>query len=153
MRTSEAREKLFKQLNQKGKNKNNDDDDDSDQVVETKKTIKIWDPKYLIDWGDSKIGDRWYELVSLYISVFALDKVRLKSFLSKYILPPNSNKENEKSWLDYYNENPQNFIKRAMQYTLIHHCDAFTTAAKHNPLLRNYQTIDELANSIWNLDV
>ncbi|KAM9999759.1 hypothetical protein ACTFIZ_008230 [Dictyostelium cf. discoideum] len=140
----------LKQLKQKGKNH----DDNDDQVIEIKKTIKTWDPKYLIDWGDSKIGDRWYELVSLYISVFALDKVRLKSFLSKYLLPNQTNtKENEKSWLDYYNENPQNFIKRAMQYTLIHHCDAFTTAARHNPLLRNYQTIDELANSIWNLDV
>ncbi|KAK5575653.1 hypothetical protein RB653_006786 [Dictyostelium firmibasis] len=141
----------LKQLKLKvnGKNNNNEDDDEDCEVTENKKTIKIWDPKFLIDWGDSKIGDRWYELVSLYISVFALDKIRLKSFLSKYKLP----NVIDKSWLDYYNENPQAFIKRAMQYTLIHHCDAFTTAARHNSLLRNSQTIDELANSIWNLDV
>ncbi|KAN0009004.1 hypothetical protein ACTFIU_008894 [Dictyostelium citrinum] len=148
----------LKQLKQKVNGKNQEKEDDEDDkdcdTIENKKTIKIWDPKYLIDWGDSKIGDRWYELISLYISVFALDKDRLKSFLSKYILPNHhDNNNSKKSWLDYYNENPQAFIKRAMQYTLIHHCDAFTTAARHNPLLRNSQTIDELANSIWNLDV
>ncbi|KAF2070518.1 hypothetical protein CYY_008166 [Polysphondylium violaceum] len=113
----------------------------------------VWEPKNLIDLGDSKLGDRWYELISLHLSVFAGDKTRFKQFLSKYIIHSDDNKQLDgKTWLDYYNLDPKAFVKRAMSYTLIHHCDAITTITRHFPSYRNASTIDHLACLIWDLD-
>ncbi|EGC32612.1 hypothetical protein DICPUDRAFT_155396 [Dictyostelium purpureum] len=113
------------------------------------KTVNIWEPTHLIDLGDSQIGDRWYELVSLHISLFAGNKTRLRSFLENYKLKFIDG--SSKSWLEYYNQNPESFIKRAMSYTLIHHCDAITTITRHYPNYRNAQNINELSKLIWEL--
>eukprot|EP01133_Synstelium_polycarpum_P008167 gene8167-9601_t len=113
----------------------------------------IWTPKHMIDFGDSNFGDRWYELVSLHLSVLAVDKQRFRIFLQHYTFSERDGPEMAgKSWLDYYNENPSQFIYRAMCYTLIHHCDALTTVTRHYPAYRNAKTIEELAKLIWDID-
>eukprot|EP01132_Coremiostelium_polycephalum_P005258 gene5258-6544_t len=114
-----------------------------------------WKPHSLIDLGDSNVGDRWYEIVSLHLSIFAGDKARLKTFLSKYKFSDSVGVDSSligKSWLDYYKKNPKEFIKRAMSYTLIHHCDALTTVCRHYPSYRNAKSIDHLAQLIWDID-
>ncbi|EGG15302.1 transcription factor jumonji [Cavenderia fasciculata] len=113
----------------------------------------LWVPKYMIDFGDSKFGDRWYELISLHLSVFAGDKQRFKQFLSSYTF---SKRDGDslagKTWLWLYQQDPQAFIYRCMCYTIIHHCDAMTTITRHFPTYRNAKTIQEIAKLMYDLD-
>ncbi|KYQ99949.1 transcription factor jumonji [Tieghemostelium lacteum] len=122
----------------------------------TKHDSGHWKPEHFIDLGDSKYGDRWYELISLHLSIFAGDKKRFRQFLAKYKFSANDPLVSKdlagKSWLDYYNQNPISFIKRAMGYTIIHHCDAFTTILRHFPEYRNATSMDHFAKLIWDLD-
>ncbi|EFA84572.1 transcription factor jumonji [Heterostelium album PN500] len=117
---------------------------------------EIWQANKLIDFGDSNFGDRYYELVSLHLSIFAGDKNKLRSFLKCYEVPSTTSQPTttttKKTWLDVYNENPSQFIKRCMCYTLIHHCNALTTIVRHVPDCLNANTMEELARLIYDID-
>ncbi|GAM26611.1 hypothetical protein SAMD00019534_097860 [Acytostelium subglobosum LB1] len=116
-----------------------DEDDDNE--------IDVWRASKFIDLGDANYGDRYYELVSLHLSIFAGNKRKLRSFLNSYRLP------NNQTWLEVYKSNPQRFIYRCTCYTLVHHCNALSTIVCWRPALLDVTTIEELGRQLYDLDL
>jgi hygromycin-B 7''-O-kinase len=96
-----------------------------------------WQPSGIIDFGDAKVGDRIYDLVALHIGLFNCDKRLLKQFLEVY------GRDEE---LENY------FVKRAMNYTLLHEFDVLLPLFEQHPQLSKLTTLEELAQRIWNVD-
>jgi len=97
-----------------------------------------WIPTSIIDFGDARVGDLLYEITPLHISTFKCEKPLLKKFFESYGLNPAVFPS-----FPYY----------AMVYTLLHDCDALSTAFHEDPDLREVQTLVELATALWDLSV
>ncbi len=95
-----------------------------------------WRPAGLIDFGDAWVGDRFYEMVALHLSVFQLDTRLLQTFLTAYTFDAALR---------------ERFIERAMLATLLFEFNAFETIAQHRPTVLTAATLEELAAHVWTL--
>jgi hygromycin-B 7''-O-kinase len=96
-----------------------------------------WIPSGIIDFGDAKVGDIFYELVALHLGLFHGDRRLLRIFLQAYgsdlLTRPD-------------------FPHRAMYFTLLHEFDVLGSIFEHRPALREAPTLADLADQLWNPD-
>lgn len=89
-----------------------------------------WRISGVIDWGDARIGDRFYELPALHLGLFRGDGIMLSAFLEAY------------GWPGYRTDS---FARRAMTMTLLHE---FNVLAKYT-FPDDVQALDQLAENLW----
>ncbi len=94
-----------------------------------------WQPLALIDFGDARVADLYYELAALHTDLFRCDRKLLKAFLAAYGF-----------------ELPPDFAHSAMSTALLHKFDILTPALEMHPEFRKVRSLPELADSIWKLD-
>ena len=98
-----------------------------------------WTPPYrlhgVIDMGDARVGDPFYELVALHLWAFDCDKTMLRAFCQSYGLS-----EAEQS----------GFAQKAMSYALLHAFDVLVGVMKRPEVRAMY--LEELGRRLWDLD-
>lgn len=93
-----------------------------------------WRTLGLIDFGDARLGNLYYELVALHLDLFQGDRQCLAAFLRSYGLIPR-----------------EDFPRLALSYCLLHQFDVFAAAFDRSPLLRGAKTLEDLAEGLWRL--
>ena len=96
-----------------------------------------WKLQAIIDFGDAISGDLFYELVVLHLEIFDTDLHLLRTFLEAY--QPSS-------------FHRQDFVRKAMNLTLLHVFDPFCILYERHPELRKSSCLDELASRLWNVN-
>jgi hygromycin-B 7''-O-kinase len=94
-----------------------------------------WIPTGIIDFGDAKVGDVFYELAALHLGLFHGDRRLLRIFLLAY-------------GADLLTR--PDFSRRAMQFTLLHEFDVLGSIFERLPGLREAPTLVDLADQLWN---
>lgn len=97
---------------------------------------KSWQLKGIIDWGDARVGDSYYELPALHLGTFQGNKKLLAAFLNSY------------RWPEYQSDF---FVKKAMVTTLLHEFDVLEKLARTKKL-HHFKTLDALANTLWKVN-
>ena len=97
-----------------------------------------WTPSGVIDFGDARIGDRMYELISLHIECFDSDSGMLRAFLGHY---------GREAW-----PSGSCFARRAMSMTLLHEFDVLKTVFDRYLDARDAPSLDALAAFLWDVD-
>ncbi len=90
-----------------------------------------WVTHGLIDYGDARIGNLYYELPALHMDFFQGDRRLLRAFLEGYGFIP-----------------PADFPRRALSFCLLHEFDLFTGLA-NTALLQKCSTLADLADLLW----
>jgi hygromycin-B 7''-O-kinase len=98
-----------------------------------------WRITGLIDFGDARVGNLYYELVALHFDLFQRDKMMLQRFLESY--------QAEQKILE-------NFPVKAMNMLLLHE---FGVEILHDlfinvPELAEFDTLDSLAECLWSVN-
>jgi Ser/Thr protein kinase RdoA (MazF antagonist) len=91
-----------------------------------------WITRGLIDFGDARIGNIFYELPALHLDFFQGDLRMLSAFLEGYSFVP-----------------PPDFPRRALSFCLLHEFDLFTSPVITTPLLQKCLTLADLAEHLW----
>ncbi len=94
-----------------------------------------WNTNGLIDFGDAKIGNIFYELAALHLELFACDKRLLGAFLNAYGL----------------NWEPA-FTTKLMTTALMHQFDVFEPLFALKPELSRTRSINDMADFLWNIE-
>lgn len=94
-----------------------------------------WRLNGLIDFGDARVGDPFYELVALHLGAFCRDKRMLRAFCESYGLAEAFEPA---------------FVRRAMSYTLLHEFDVLAPTVRDTPAA-SLGGLDELARRLWDL--
>lgn len=89
----------------------------------------------VIDWGDARVGDRFYELPALHLGLFLGDKVMLAAFLDAY------------EWDGYRTDA---FARRAMTMTLLHEFNVLDGVVAMIDL-DACESPGDLADAIWRM--
>ncbi len=97
-----------------------------------------WNTLGVIDFGDARVGNLFYELIALHLDLFQGEKQMLRVFLENYGFEMSSDK---------------NFTKKAMNMTLLHQFgeNILTDLFHRCPHYEQIATLDELAEEIWGL--
>jgi len=95
-----------------------------------------WQPIGLIDYGDSMVGDKLYDLVTAHIDLFVCDKNLTLEMIKSYGI---------NDW------KREDFAYKAMCYTLLHKEDPFRTVFKQRPEWENCKTLFELEELIFDI--
>ena len=95
-----------------------------------------WKPSGWIDFGDSMVGNIYYELIALHLDLFRCDKHLLEIFLKSYDLEQSLRSD---------------FAVRAMNMTLLHQFSEYILPDLFNgfPKLRQVNSLKELADELW----
>jgi hygromycin-B 7''-O-kinase len=95
-----------------------------------------WNTLGMIDFGDARVGNLFYELSALHLDLFQGEKQMLRVFLENYGFEMSSD---------------NNFTKKAMNMTLLHQFgeNILTDLFHRYPHLEQIKTLDELAEEIW----
>jgi hygromycin-B 7''-O-kinase len=93
-----------------------------------------WVPRGVIDFGDARVGDLLYEMVVVHLGLFRCNKALLRLFLQAY---------------GDDGKMRQNFVARAMNYTLLHQYNVLGEAPAG--LVKRAATFDELALALWEI--
>ncbi len=93
-----------------------------------------WVTVGLIDFGDARAGNIYYDLGALHLDLFRGDKRLLKAYLESYKLP-----------------GQQQFVHKAMSVALMHQFNIFIFLYEMFPQARQAATLNELADLIWNI--
>jgi hygromycin-B 7''-O-kinase len=94
-----------------------------------------WITAGLIDFGDARVGDLYYELAALQLDLFDCDKGMLRRFLETY----GSRKQDQ-------------FVQRAMTAALLHQFDVVGPLFERFPNLNGLARLEEFADWLWNVD-
>jgi hygromycin-B 7''-O-kinase len=97
-----------------------------------------WNTLGVIDFGDARVGNLYYELIALHLDLFQGEKQLLRVFLENYGFEMSSD---------------NNFTKKAMNMTLLHQFgeNILTDLFRRCPHLEQIPTLDELAEKIWGI--
>ena len=93
-----------------------------------------WTTQAIIDFGDAKLGNIYYELAALHLDLFGCDKCLLAAFLEAYGLPFDPD-----------------FSRKAMVTSLLHQFDVIGYLFTWNPDLCEITSLDELETWLWKL--
>jgi hygromycin-B 7''-O-kinase len=93
-----------------------------------------WRPTAIIDFGDARVGDRFYELPALHIGLFRGDKRLLRAFLEAY---------------GFDAEMRRDFPRRAMSMTLLHEWNIGGEVLQIFHDAAEVGSLDELAALLW----
>lgn len=94
-----------------------------------------WVTLVLIDFGDARAGNLFYDLAALHLDLFRYDKRLLRVYLQAYGL----------------DDDPQ-FTHKAMSAALLHQFNVFYNLYEILPHARQVRTLEELANLIWDIN-
>jgi hygromycin-B 7''-O-kinase len=94
-----------------------------------------WVTLGLIDFGDARVGNLFYDLPALHIDLFRCDKRLLRAYLDAYGL-----------------EDRRQFAHKAMSAALLHEFDIFSLLGEMEQQLCNAATLGELADIIWDIE-
>jgi hygromycin-B 7''-O-kinase len=97
-----------------------------------------WCPTGIIDFGDARVGDVFYELIALHLGLFGCDKRLLRIFLDRYA--PGLDRSPD-------------FVERAMSMTLLHEFAVLRSVFEQFPEARDIRNLADLAALIWDLTV
>jgi aminoglycoside/choline kinase family phosphotransferase len=97
-----------------------------------------WTTLAVIDFGDAMAGNVFYELTALHFDLFDCDKRLLAVFLKAYGMSADDRKE---------------FVGKAMSTALMHQFDVFGPLFEWKSELRQFHTLEDLANQLWNVRV
>jgi hypothetical protein len=92
-----------------------------------------WAIRGVIDWGDARLGDRFYELPALHFGFCHGDRAMLRAFLAAYGWPGAGSAA---------------FARRAMAMTLLHEFNVMEHVGS-NVDLDALASLDDLATSLW----
>jgi hygromycin-B 7''-O-kinase len=92
-----------------------------------------WTTGGLIDFGDARVGDLYYELAALNLDLFDADQQMLKHFLDAYG--------------DHHADD--RFQRKAMSAALLHQFDVIGPVLQRQPVLKNAGSLEELAEWLW----
>jgi hygromycin-B 7''-O-kinase len=95
-----------------------------------------WVTLGLIDFGDARVGNVFYDLAALHIDLFQRDKRLLRVYLEAYDL-----------------EDRRLFAHKAMSAALLHEFDIFSMLGKMKPQFCNATMLGDLAEKIWDIDM
>jgi hypothetical protein len=93
-----------------------------------------WTTLGVIDFGDARLGNLYYELAALHLDLFGCDKRLLAAFLEAYGLPFDPD-----------------FSRKAMVTSLLHQFDVIGYLFTWNPELQTVRSLDELADRLWKI--
>lgn len=96
-------------------------------------TGDVWSIRGVIDWGDARLGDRFYELPALHLGLCHGDRAMLGAFLEAY------------GCADHRSDA---FVRRAMTMTLLHEFNVLEKAGSIVDL-DAIATLDDLADTLW----
>lgn len=91
-----------------------------------------WVTLGLIDFGDARIGNVFYDLGALHLDLFRCDQRLLRVYLEAYGL-----------------EDRRAFAHKAMSVALLHEFDLFSVLRRVNPQALAAATLSDLASEIW----
>ncbi len=91
-----------------------------------------WITRGLIDFGDARSADVYYELPVLHLDFFQGDRSLLRTFLDHYGFDP-----------------PPDFPRRALSSCLLHEFDLFSGPFFKTGLLANCKSLENLADNLW----
>jgi hygromycin-B 7''-O-kinase len=94
-----------------------------------------WTTLGLIDFGDARVGDIFYELIALHLDVFDCDKRLLREFLQAYGYLPSPD-----------------FPRRALSMTLLHQFNVLEPVARLYPQIRDLVSLGQLENLFWGVE-
>jgi hypothetical protein len=94
-----------------------------------------WVTLGLIDYGDARVGNVFYDLAALHIDLFRGDKRLLKAYLDAYEL-----------------EDRRQFAHKAMSTALLHEFKIFSILAEADTLTHQVDTLSEMAMRIWDIE-
>jgi hygromycin-B 7''-O-kinase len=93
-----------------------------------------WVTLGLIDFGDARVGNVFYDLAALHIDLFQCDKRLLRAYLEAYGL-----------------EDRRQFAHKAMSAALLHEFDIFSVLVEVYPQAHQAASLSDLAEEIWNI--
>ena len=94
-----------------------------------------WVTLGLIDFGDARVGNVFYDLSALHIDLFRCDKCLLRAYLDAYGL-----------------EDRQQFAHKAMSAALLHEFNIFSLMGNMKPQFYTASTLADLAEVIWDIE-
>ena len=95
-----------------------------------------WTSLAIIDFGDARVGNLWYELVALHLDLFRGDKRLLATFLDAYALDTQLG---------------ATLPLKAMTMTLLFPFDVLRPLLDQYPAARALSSLDELAALLWDV--
>lgn len=101
-----------------------------DHVLGRLGTDGVWQISGLIDWGDARAGDRFYDLPALHLGLFHGDTALLAAFLESYGWPAIRSTD---------------FVRRAMAMVLLHEFNVL----EHVVISPEIESLDQLAAALW----
>jgi hygromycin-B 7''-O-kinase len=93
-----------------------------------------WITTGIIDFGDARLGDIYYELVPMHLDLFKCDRHLLSVFLAVYGIE---------------DRQLQDFPRKAMTCTLLQPFNVLVNLRQMLPELDSFKSLDDLANQIW----
>jgi len=93
-----------------------------------------WVTLGLIDFGDARVGNIFYDLAALHIDLFRCDKRLLQAYLDAYGL-----------------EDQRQFAHKAMSVALLHEFNIFSLLGELYSHYRQNATLSELADILWDV--
>jgi hygromycin-B 7''-O-kinase len=94
-----------------------------------------WVTLGLIDFGDARVGNVFYDLAALHIDLFRCDKCLLRAYLDAYGL-----------------EDRRQFSHKAMSAALLHEFNIFSLLVEMYPQAHQAASLSDLAESIWDIE-
>ena len=95
-----------------------------------------WETLGLIDFGDARVGNVFYDLAALHLDLFRYDKRLLRAYLEVF----------------GFRDDPQ-FTQKAMSAALLHQFNVFGKLSEVLPHVCQAVTLDDLANMIWDIEL
>jgi hygromycin-B 7''-O-kinase len=93
-----------------------------------------WVTLGLIDFGDARVGNVFYDLAALHIDLFRCDKRLLRAYLETYGL-----------------EDRRQFAHKAMSAALLHEFNIFSLLGNMKPQFCTAATLGDLAEMMWDI--
>jgi Ser/Thr protein kinase RdoA (MazF antagonist) len=124
-----------------------------DHVLLSKDEDGRWRISGLIDFGDARFGDPFYELSALHTNVFLCDREALASLVLGYASSTDMVCLNEQR-VGYLRSD---FVYRAMVYLLLYEFNQFENLKKQRGVFVKYpdykelETLSELAEKLWDV--
>ena len=94
-----------------------------------------WVTLGLIDFGDARVGNVFYDLAALHIDLFRCDKRLLRAYLEAYGL-----------------EDRRQFAHKAMSAALLHEFNIFSLLGEMYSHYRQIATLNTLADILWDIE-
>jgi hygromycin-B 7''-O-kinase len=95
-----------------------------------------WVTRGLIDFGDARVGNVFYDLGALHLDLFRGNKRLLQAYLDAYRL-----------------EDRRQFAHKAMSAALLHEFNIFILLKDMKPQLSQAATLEDLAGLIWDISL